>query len=167
MALTYDKIATNTLGSAASSINFTSISSSYTDLKWVLNGVLTSTADIYIRYNSNTSGLYSWVRMGNVNGTPLSSNVSNDDKIRVSFSNPSEIASQFFYITGDVFNYAGSSFKPSLTQYYGNQSETAARATGVYAGTWRGTVAINELNIISTGAFAAGTMATLYGILKA
>lgn len=165
MALTYEKIATTTLSSIASSINFTSISSSYTDLKWVLNGTIENVADVYIRYNSNNSSIYSWTRMGGINATPQSTATSNSDNQRISFSNPSTY--EPFYITGDIFNYAGSSFKSTLIQYYGNHSTVGAQAAGVYAGTWRGTVPITELNIRCDANFNAGTTATLYGILKA
>jgi hypothetical protein len=56
---TYTPIATTTLGTAAASVTFSSISGSYTDLVLIIAGVQ-SVADVpYIQFNSDTATNYS------------------------------------------------------------------------------------------------------------
>jgi hypothetical protein len=50
MATTYEKIATTTLGTAASSIDFTSIAGTYTDLRVVFTWQPTAALNLFIRF---------------------------------------------------------------------------------------------------------------------
>ena len=60
MPATYEKIATTTLGSAAATIDFTSIGSGYTDLRLILVGThATGSANVRMRFNSDTASNYS------------------------------------------------------------------------------------------------------------
>ena len=60
MASTYQPIATNTLGSAAASVTFSSISGAYTDLVLIMNaGSSTTNADVDINVNGDTGANYS------------------------------------------------------------------------------------------------------------
>ena len=59
MAATYEPIATTTLGSAASSITFNSIPATYTDLRVVLVGTTTATANCWLTFNSDGATNYS------------------------------------------------------------------------------------------------------------
>ena len=52
MTATYEKIATTTLGSAATSVTFSSISGSYTDLVLFSTGNISGTISIYGFANS-------------------------------------------------------------------------------------------------------------------
>jgi hypothetical protein len=70
---TYDLIASNVLGTATSSVSFTSISGSYRDLIIVVNGLGNGgeiNADL--RFNSDSGNNYSFVRMRG-SGTAASS----------------------------------------------------------------------------------------------
>jgi len=61
---TYEKIATNTLGSNTQTVNFTSIPSTYTDLVIVVEGTATSSADFTMRVGNgspDSGGNYSRV----------------------------------------------------------------------------------------------------------
>ena len=66
MTATYEKIATNTLGSAAASVTFSSISGSYTDLVLVCSGKSNTGSLDYtrIRVNSDTGSNYSRTYLG-------------------------------------------------------------------------------------------------------
>jgi hypothetical protein len=60
MAITYEPIATTTLGSAAASVTFSSISGSYTDLVLVVTGIgATVTTFPWIRFNGLSTNIYS------------------------------------------------------------------------------------------------------------
>ena len=73
MPATYEPIQTTTLGSAAASYTFSSIPSTYTDLKLVITGTSVGAyADIDLRFNSDTATNYSWTALAG-NGTAASS----------------------------------------------------------------------------------------------
>ena len=65
MTATYDPIATTTLGSAASTITFSSIPNTFTDLRLVLFGVTLNATGTYnqIRFNNDTGTNYSWTQL--------------------------------------------------------------------------------------------------------
>ena len=168
MATTYEPIATTTLSSAAASITFSSISSSYTDLKWVLvssNG--TALKDLNITMNGDTSALYSATHLTGDGTNPASGRYTGANNIRVA----SAVGFSTYgpsLITGDLFNYRGSTNKTMLIDASGNNNTFGGdviRTVGLY----RSTSAITSLTLTceSPTNFSTGTTATLYGILKA
>ena len=159
MPATYEPIATTTLGSTASTITFSSISSAYTDLRVVL--VTTSGSGTpALRFNNISTTTYSWTYLKG-NGTAAASGTSSNDVyigLGVSAAPP-------LMFTIDVFSYAGSTNKTALvsTAADNNGSGEVMRAVGL----WRSTAAITRIDLIQQGAttYGAGTTATLYGIL--
>lgn len=161
-------IATTTLGSAASTITFSSISSAYTDLRLVFCGYSVNT-DTYaqMRFNSDTGTNYSSTGLRG-NGTAASSyqlssgtfiylNNGSNGLNRAGNNRPS-------MLTVDVFSYAGSTNKTSLitTSNDDNGGGTVERSVGL----WLNTAAITSITLLlDSGNFATGTKATLYGIL--
>lgn len=165
MPATYEAISTTTLGSAASSITFSSIPGTYTDLRLVFNGIYTSSGgNSRIQFNSDTATNYSNTRLSG-DGTSASSNRSTSQTfLRINWDGQSSTVPDFSTI--DIFSYAGSTNKTSLI----TTSEDKNGSGSVYrlVGLWQSTSAITSINIsISSSTFAAGTTATLYGILKA
>lgn len=74
MTATYESIETTTLGSAAANITFSSIPSTYTDLVVVYTlKAETASADIYMRFNSDSGSNYSNTILWG-NGTSAGSN---------------------------------------------------------------------------------------------
>ena len=64
MTATYDCIATTTLSSAQSSVTFSSISGSYTDLIIISDAILASGNDaLGLRFNSDSGSNYSYTFM--------------------------------------------------------------------------------------------------------
>jgi hypothetical protein len=180
MPSTYEPIATTTLGSAASSISFTSIDQTYTDLVIVASVRGEVSGHLYARWGNNAydSGTnYSSTGMfGRRNG------------INTAEERGSERSSNFAYARLTPFTYS----VPSATSTFGtvithiqNYSNTtthktalarASTATNVaYAGTeaavilWRSTSAINQIQFTIAGGhnFETGTTITLYGIKAA
>ena len=163
MPATYEPIATTTLGSAASSITFSSIASSWTDLRVVLVGTVAAAGGVAIRFNSDTSSNYSRTVLygtGSVAGSARDTSQTSFVIANINSSSPS-------LVTCDVFSYAGSTFKTALGEGSDdrNGSGVVARAVGLY----RSTSAITTITLIeSNGAnFSTGTTATLYGIKNA
>ena len=165
---TYDKIATTTLGSAASSITFSSIAASWTDLRLVFCPIgSVSGNSIRMRLNSDTGTNYSdTVLYGN--GT--SANSYNDVSVTfltLSIGGTRATISNLY--TLDFMSYAGSTYKTSLMNI--NEDQNAAGSYGgVGVQLWRSTSAITTILLYLSGTsqtFGTGTTATLYGIKAA
>jgi hypothetical protein len=157
-------IATQTLGSAASSISFTSIPATYTDLRVVFTWVPSATSvNLFIRLNNDSTALYSDTYMTG-NGTAASSGT---DTASSSWTvnqliNPSATIPTFNTI--DIFSYAGSTFKTGLITT--SSDRNGSGYTQPEVGLYRSTTAITQVNLVaSSGTFNIGTTATLYGIL--
>jgi hypothetical protein len=167
MAITYEPIATTTLAAINTVITFSTIPSTYTDLKLVL--VSTGTASNqsrFLRINGDTATNYSYTYI-NGNGTTAASaratsttNIDPTQAIGTSTTIP-----QIW--TFELFSYAGSTNKSVLFSHIADNNGTGEILNGV--GLWRSTSAITSLTIgmSGTGSMAIGTTATLYGILKA
>lgn len=162
---TYEPIATTTLGSAASSITFSSISSAYTDLRLVLFVKTSSGDDLRLRFNTSTTSVYSYTYLYGDGAFPSSNYQTGTTYINP--CQPSQLpTAQFSLITADVFSYTGSTNKTVLCTNSNDKSGSGVVERTV--GLWRDTSAINQIVLSpATGQFSIGTTATLYGILKA
>jgi len=157
---TYTPIATTTLGSAASSVSFTSISGSYTDIQIVFAGAITSGFDaIGLQFNGDTGSNYSRVFIAG-NGTAASSSLSSSQTTMQIGIMGTEQSNSIF----NVMNYSNTTtYKTALAR--GNASANATRA-GV--GLWRSTSAINRIDLVAgSSTFISGSTFTLYGIASA
>ena len=165
MPATYEKIQSTTLGSAASSITFSSIGSGYTDIRisFVIIGGAGTAGQFDITYNNDTTSLYSITRLYGDGSSAGSSRYSGTAlyPCQNGFSSTPPV-----FATIDLFSYAGSTFKTALITYSNdaNGSGSAERSVGLY----RSTSAITRIDLGGVGGtFAIGTTATVYGILKA
>jgi len=166
MPATYEPIATTTLSTAASTITFSSIPGTYTDLRLVL--VITGMSAgnrTGIQFNGDTASNYSTTRLQG-DGTTASSTANNTNpNIRITDVN--QLSTSLQFITLDLFSYAGSTFKTALAELSNDRNTAGSvyRSVGLY----RSTSAINSLNImlLSAGTMSTGTTATLYGIKAA
>jgi hypothetical protein len=164
MPTTYEPIATTTLGSAASTITFSSIAATWTDLRIVLVDTPTGNLQYQFRFNSDSGANYS--------GTEIRGNGSSIGSDRYTgetaiYANWAALASaNIGLITCDVFSYAGSTFKTALTTWSNDKNGSGNIEYGV--GLWRSTSAITRIDIVaSSNNFSTGTTATLYGIKNA
>ena len=157
-------IATTTLGTAAATITFSSIASSYTDLRLVLVGTSVSAqTNVEVTFNSDTGTNYSWVYLGGNGTSAVSSSGTSRNFIRL--TNQTNFNDTIPTMrTVDVFSYAGSTNKTVLTTESADLNGSGA--TTYAAQLWRNTAAINTIRLNAPNAnFAIGTTATLYGIL--
>jgi hypothetical protein len=166
MATTYEPIATTTLGTAASSITFSSIAATYTDLRLVFVGATASADAIYVRLNGDSASNYSDTSLEG-NGTAASSQrLSNTTFWRLEGFWQANTSTTPFMQTLDIFSYAGSTYKTALgtSSNDKNGSGDVLRTVHLY----RSTSAISSLLISTTGPnMTVGTTATLYGIKNA
>lgn len=164
MASTYDPIATTTLGSAASSITFSSISSAYTDLRVVMVASITGGSDdLKLQFNSDTGTNYSDTILKG-NGTSATSR-SNTSGTFAYLDWDGALSTTWSMYTTDVFSYAGSTYKTILST--SSADKNGSGGLDRIVSLWRSTSAINTIKLFSGTNFATGTTATLYGILKA
>jgi hypothetical protein len=164
MPSTYEPIATTTVGTATNAITFSSIPSTYTDLRLVL--ALKSAASQYasFRVNGDTGSNFSYTWMDTDGASVASGSGANDSIIYLSQRTiPSGLNALF---TLDFFSYAGSTFKTIFTT--NNQDNNGSGYVGNQVALWRSTSAINTINLISgVNIYDIGTTATLYGIKNA
>jgi hypothetical protein len=168
MPATYEPIATTTLGSTATTITCSSISSAYTDLVCILVGRQTTFGyQPGIQFNSDTAGNYSATELFG-DGSAASS-LRETNATYINSARGTELSTTIpSFVKFNIFSYRGSTNKTVLTEYAGdyNGSGVVERTVGL----WRNTSAITSLTIMSangSGNLAIGTTATLYGILKA
>jgi hypothetical protein len=167
MASTYTPIATTTLGSAQSSVTFSTISGSYTDLVLVVSAAVATSNDIRLRFNSDTGNNYSTTILYGTGSAAGSARVSSESSILTDYyATPTSTLGNSAHIIS-IQNYSNS------TTYKTTLSRSNAAGTGVDAtvGLWRSTSAITSLTLIcgSTGSinFNTGSTFTLYGIKAA
>lgn len=166
MPATYEPIATTTLGSAASSITFSSISGSYTDLRLVLVGTTAADIGCRLRFNSDTATNYSVTRLTGNGTTATSDRFTSQTSIIAGASVLSATTPTLRVF--DIFSYAGSTNKTLLLSDSSDFNGTGGVSNIV--GLWRSTAAITTITLLTsdgTTNFSIGTTATLYGILKA
>jgi hypothetical protein len=166
MPATYEPIATTTLGSAASTITFSSIAGTYTDLRLLVVPITSAAVSVDLRFNNSSSAIYSWTNIqGNGSSAASASAVSNT---KWTTSNATFTNTTPSLITLDLFSYAGSTNKTGLCTFQNdrNGAGSVERSVGLFALT----AAITEIKILCDlggSNFSIGTTATLYGIKNA
>ena len=167
MALTYKQIASITVGAGgASSIDFTSIPSTYTDLclKMSLRGVNANAYNyVSISFNGSTAN-QSQRKIEGDGSTASSGSASNFQFISNGSGNTSNtFGNHELYIP----NYAGSTNKSASLDQVMEQNGTTAYAS-LHAFLWSSTAAINQVTVTGvTGNFVQYSSATLYGVKSA
>lgn len=168
MPVTYEPIATTTLSSAGQ-FSFTSIPSTYTDLRIVLVGTVNSDFDEPImRFNNDTGTNYSVTSLYGTGGSAPSQQETSVSRILLELSG-GMYATNPSLITIDIFSYAGSNYKTVLSTGSEDNSVTGGYVTRS-VGLWRSSSAINRIDFLTTGStpnFRTNTTATIYGIKAA
>jgi hypothetical protein len=169
MAITYKAIATTTVGSGgASSIDFTSIPATYTDLLLVIStrqpGGAPSWSDLRIRFNSSTTSYTDKLLYGD--GSSATSISESDTGIVIrSVNNGVATANTFGSASIYIPNYTSSNYKSVSIDQVTENNATQALA-GLTAGLWSNTSAITSIGLTpnTAGNFSQYSTATLYGI---
>lgn len=175
MADTFVKIASVTVGAGgASSIDFTSIPSTYTDLCVKLslrtNKSSGSSDSVFLRMNGDTGSTSYKYRYLYGSGSSTASGANGGSGDQWSYLGDANITSSTSntFSSADVYipNYAGSNQKSVSNDIVMENNSTTAYAT-LAANLWTSTSAITSLSFITTSQFVQYSTATLYGILKA
>lgn len=162
MALTYEPIATTTLSSTSSTITFSSIPSTYTDLVLICSLKGTASLQYKLQFNNDTATNYSVTLVGGNGSTAESYRTTSYSWITPDYYYSATTNGGVSII--NLMNYTNTStYKTALIR-------TSNADTGVSAnvGLWRSTSAINRVDLTTVSStFASGSTFTLYGVKAA
>jgi hypothetical protein len=164
MPTTYEPIATTTLSTATASVTFSSISSTYTDLRLVIFALGATSDYPYVEINSDTGTNYSKTVVYGNGSSALSFRSSNNAK--PDFVDATKTSGGFMDIYVDFMNYSNTTTYKTWLAREGNGTNGYVSAL---VGLWRNTNAITQIKVLNTGSgnFATGSTFTLYGIKSA
>ena len=167
MAMTYKAIASTTVGSGgASTIEFTSIPSSYTDLLIKVSGRTTqaSLADnVYVTFNGSTSNFSSRVMY-----TDGSATLQQFTAARYAGSQPGSTAGSNIFSNIDIYipNY-NSNINKSYMADAASENNGTTGYVYLASALWADTSSINSIVLTpNAGSFVQYSTATIYGIKK-
>jgi hypothetical protein len=167
MANTFELIASTTVGSGgSSSIDFTSIPGTYTDLCLKVSARKTTTggSNLQMQFNGSTSGYVQRTIIGNGSAVNSYSDTSEIGFMYVTIS--SDTANTFNNTEIYIPNYAGSNNKSVSIDNVTENNATAASAV-LTAALWSNSAAINRVYLQianGVGVFAEFSTAYLFGI---
>lgn len=169
MPVTYDRIATTTLGSSTTNIVFSGISSSYTDLRLVLAGGGDSSGSrVWLRINNDTTNFFGNLWAGAYLAGPYAGGTW--DQVGTMLSNiigTGNSDTRFGLLTCDIMNYTTTQGKVGIRKYSMNKDFISSGPEYGIA-SWNSGSTITRLDIyLSAGSWLPGTQCTLYGILRA
>jgi len=166
---TYTPIATQTLGSNTSTITFSSIPQTYTDLILVANGYTTYTSDPYdgyqFQFNGDTGSNYSATTFYGASPTVGSGRNSGLNKMSMSYVATRYTANNIDTAIFHFMYYSNTTtYKTVISRGGPIDAESMADV-----GLWRSTSAITSISITDgrSTSFGTGSTFTLYGIAAA
>lgn len=171
-AITY--ITSQTLGSNASSVSFTNIPQTYTDLYLVCStrGSRSSVTDMLaFVFNNDSSSVttYSTTALGNFAGTTAGATSSNDYRHYYAYTSGDNVNSNMFgYTELYIGNYTSTSNR-QIGGYSGGVGNSTQLNSAKFSGNYTGTSAITRIDITSYygNTLMTGSSFYLYGISNA
>ena len=157
MASTYSQIATQTLGSSAASVTFSSIPQTYTNLVLIISGTNSAGGEnLLMQFNGDTGSNYSRTQLAGNGTSAVSFRASNVTEARVG-----QVQTTPSTCINNIINYSNTTTFKSLIS-----RDNGSALTQVTVNLWRSTSAINSILIYqsSSANFLAGSTFSLYGI---
>lgn len=159
MAATYTPIASITLGANATSVTFSSIPQTYTDLIVIFNGRTDGDENTNLQFNSDTGNNYSVTALYGNGSTVTSNRQSNVGSIGL--GGISSGSDEQGTVIVQIMNYANTTTNKTVISRANNSTYVQLRA-----GTRRNTEAITAITIkADSTTFLSGATFDLYGIL--
>lgn len=160
MPATYEPIATQTLGSAAASVTFSSIPNTYTDLVLVINGGTAGVTDLCIRFNSDTGTNYSRTQLRGTGSAADSERNTSTSRIVIGSIYTTFTTSAII----NIQNYSNTTTYKTAISRIGQADGYVIASVGL----WRSTAAISTVLVNGDGTnLSSGSTFTLYGIKAA
>jgi hypothetical protein len=171
MPNTYVKIASVTVGAGgAATMAFSSIPSTYTDLKLVISGRTTEAnwySNLLMNFNGSSAAEYSFLRLIGI-GTGISTDgpFTGQTTIYVGETDGSTAtASTFGNFDVYIPNYSGSNNKSLSIDKAMENNSSSNNILGFVAASWTNTSVISSITLTpASGTFVQYSTATLYGI---
>jgi hypothetical protein len=171
MPITYEPIATQTLGSTAATVTFSSIPSTYTDLVLVTNYIATSLGNtVNMTFNSDTASNYSrtyigaWAAPTASSGTTRFTSRNNISCFWQVGAASTTTPNPMIY---NIMNYSNTTTYKTVLSRFNTMAATLSEVSAEI-GLWRTNSAINRIDLTSSATtFAIGSTFTLYGIKAA
>lgn len=160
---TYSQIATQTLGSTASSVTFSSIPQTYTNLVVVMAVIPAATVGYapWFQFNGDTATNYSFTWLQGDGSSATSGRQTSQTKGFTGWSIGLTGASNSI---ANIQNYSNTTTNKTYIDRI-NETTGSYPGAGATVGLWRNTAAINSIKIGNDGGgFASGSTFTLYGI---
>lgn len=164
MPVTYESIATQTLSSPASSITFSGIANSWTDLRLMITGYANTGNQLVMRFNADSGSNYSYTDFITNGSTVTSSATANQTSFVIHYNGFDSTIATFVPI--DIMSYASTSNNKTVL-FSWNATRDTDGFVKYSVGLWRNTAAITSITLTSDGNMGVGTTATLYGIKNA
>ena len=164
MPKTYEPIATQTLGTASSSVTFSSIPQTYTDLVLIVFVKSNSiNDDMFMQFDSDTAGNYSHTVVRGQGTSASSSRGTNVTGARFSDQGSPRTTDSCTSII-HLLNYSNATTYKSVLA----RSNNASVGVDMFASIWRSTSTIDSIKVYpASGNMAVGSTFTLYGIKAA
>jgi hypothetical protein len=155
---TYEPIATTTVGTATSTVTFSSIPGTYTDLVVVISGTSSILTGIGTQFNGDTGTNYSRVLIQG-NGTTASSSVETSQTFGT-WGLLDTVGGNSVY---NIMNYANATTYKTIISRANVVNGALVRG---HTGLWRSTAAITSITFMYS-TFSTGTTLSIYGIAAA
>lgn len=163
MAITYEKIATTTLGSNQASVTFSSIGAGYTDIVAVLSVKAVGNTDAVVQFNNDSSTIYPFTTLRS-NGSRATSDSYNNTNYGYTDLDGYVDASNFTSRVVHFMNYSNTTTHKSFL----SRSSNPSTGQDLIINVWQSTAAIDTIKFLTTGQnYVTGSTFTIYGILKA
>lgn len=160
MTNTYIPLATVTLAGTASSVTFSSIPATFRDLVVVFVGNGSTDLEGRIRLNSDTGSNYNHVRMSGSGSAATSANAASQTSGFIS-SVAKATTTGALQMNINIMDYSVTNKHTTII----SRADQAANGTEAFANRFANTAAVTSVQILtSTGNWAIGTTAALYGI---
>ena len=156
---TYTPLQSIKLTSAATSITFSTIDQTYTDLVVKTTGFNSTLLGVQLRFNGDTNGNYSETVFLGSGTSAIPSRGS-----AVTFLNHGYTDTTIGVNISTIFNYASTVMNKSMTTRW-NSVASSDPYIALYAGLWKNTSAITSITLsVPSGTLSAGFTFDLYGI---
>jgi hypothetical protein len=164
------QLAQITTAASQTTIDFTSISGSYTNLRIVAqvrSQVAAATDTIFVRFNNDSGANYDQIQLPITTTATPASAVAQTQIALTNVAGSTTTANYATAFTLDIPNYSKTTFNKScVAQAAGRSGNATPGVMGMAGGDWNSTAAITRVTLIlnAGGAFVNGLVFTLYGL---
>lgn len=170
MPSTYEKIEARTLSSNQTTVTFSSIPSTYTDLVFIFDPATVSAGrTLFMRFNGDTATNYSYTNLDGTGSAAASSRGSNSTSIQIESSNVGTASTlNASNCIVHINNYSNATTYKTALCRINNAAGSSFPGVAQIVGLWRSTSAITSISITTNAdQQLSGAIFTLYGIKAA